>query len=475
VVAIVPVGGVARGELLVAGQPVLRRTLSALAAVERLREIVVVAEAPVRSDVDGPATLFLVEPGTGRLEAISAALASASPAPRILIHEGDRPLTTARCVEAVLTAADGLPAAVAAVPARSTLKRVVDGLVVGTAPRERLHQVRTPAVFDRSLLEEALARGRREGWGCADELALSARAGIPMTLVPGDPHDVPISVPDSVPFAELVLAAGPSRAEPLAGARRAATASDRVPGGKVAAVVVAAGSGRRMGAARNKIFLPVMERPILAWTLDLFQLEPEVQTVVLVAAPSELEECRAEIVQRYGLTKVAKLVPGGRTRHESERSGIEAVADEIEAGDVEVVLVHDAVRPFTEPAHLRKAVRLARGEGAAVVAVRARGLVLASAQGTFQEEAAGELWAAQTPQAFGSRLLLEAHRRAAADGFEGTDTASVVERAGQPVHVVEGSYDNLKITTAEDLLLAEEIARRRQTGRRLLTAEVVHA
>jgi 2-C-methyl-D-erythritol 4-phosphate cytidylyltransferase len=245
--------------------------------------------------------------------------------------------------------------------------------------------------------------------------------------------------------------------------------------GQVAAVVVAAGSGRRMGAGRNKIFLPVMGRPILARTLELFQAEPEVQVVVLVAAPAELEECRAGILEPFGLTKVTGLVPGGRTRHRSEHNGIEALAPRIESGEVEVVLVHDGVRPFTEPAHLRRAVALARAEGAAVVAVRARGLVRAGAAGEIDEEVEGLLWAAQTPQAFRGRLLLEAHRRAAAEGFEGTDTASVVERAGHVVRVVEGSYDNVKITTADDLPLAEEILARRRRGLAFLTAEVVHA
>jgi 2-C-methyl-D-erythritol 4-phosphate cytidylyltransferase len=230
-----------------------------------------------------------------------------------------------------------------------------------------------------------------------------------------------------------------------------------------------------MGAGRNKIFLPVDGRPILAWTLELFQLEPEVETVVLVAAPAEFDECRAGVLGPYGLTKVRRLVPGGRTRHESERNGIEALAPEIDSGEAEVVVVHDGVRPFTESAHLRKAVVLARAEGGAVVAVRATSLVQAGADGTLECEAAGELWAAQTPQAFHGPVLLEAHRAAVAAGFEGTDTASVVERAGHQVHVVEGSYDNVKITTAEDLVLADEIVKRRRTGQRLLTADVVHA
>jgi 2-C-methyl-D-erythritol 4-phosphate cytidylyltransferase len=230
-----------------------------------------------------------------------------------------------------------------------------------------------------------------------------------------------------------------------------------------------------MGGGRNKVFRQVLGKPILAWTLELFEHEPEVQKVVLVGAPTELEEFRAEILRPYGLTKVRELVPGGPTRHASERAGVEALAPEIESGLVELVLVHDGVRPFAEPAQVRRTMALARAEGAALVAVRVRGLVLAGPLETLEGQPDGELWAAQTPQGFRGRLLLEAHRRAAAEGFEGTDTSSVVELAGDPVQVVEGSYDNLKITTAGDLVLAEEIARRRQTGGRLLSAEVVHA
>lgn len=208
--AIVLMDGALSRNLLVAGRPVLHWTLSALAAVDRLIEIVLVGEAgPVGSEFGAPVSVLVVEPGTGRLDAIRAALATAGPAPRALIHEADRPLTTPGCVEAVLSAAEGLPAAVAAVPARSTLKRVVEGRVVGTVPRERLYQVQTPAVFERALLEEALRRSHQEGWSCPDELALVARAGIPTRLVPGDPLNVPISTPESVPFAELTLTGSP--------------------------------------------------------------------------------------------------------------------------------------------------------------------------------------------------------------------------------------------------------------------------
>jgi 2-C-methyl-D-erythritol 4-phosphate cytidylyltransferase len=206
VVAVVLIGRAMNTDLLVAGKPVLCWTLSALGAVGRLVEIVLVAEAlPVQCESDLPVHPLVVEARTGRLDAIRAALAAARPVPRVLIHEADRPLTTPACIEAVLSAADGLPAAVAAVPARNTLKRVVNGRVEGTVPRERLYQVQTPAVFDRALLEEALRRSRDEGWDCHHELALATRAGMPPRLVPGDPLNVPISMPGSVPFAELAL------------------------------------------------------------------------------------------------------------------------------------------------------------------------------------------------------------------------------------------------------------------------------
>ena len=205
-VAIVPLGRAVEGDLMVAGQTMLDRTLTALARIGRLAEIVLVGEAGVvRSEPAAPVRLLVVEPGTGRLDAIRAALAAAGPAPRVLIHEPDRPLTSPGCIEAVLLAAEGLPAAVAAVPARNTLKRVVDGRVVETVPRERLHQVQTPAVFERAVLDDALRRDRREGWSCPDELTLVTRAGIPIRLVPGDLLNVRVSTSEAVPFAELTL------------------------------------------------------------------------------------------------------------------------------------------------------------------------------------------------------------------------------------------------------------------------------
>jgi 2-C-methyl-D-erythritol 4-phosphate cytidylyltransferase len=208
---VVPISRALDLDLNVAGKPVLHWTLSALTAVAGLVKIVVASETmpserhipPSSSRV--PVRLLGLEPGTGRIDAIRSALATAGPARRVLIHDADRPLTTPAGVEAVLRGGDGLPAAIAAVTARNTLKRVVDGVVVATVPRERLAQALTPAVFERALLEGALRRAQKEAWRCVDEVELATMAGIPTRLVPGDALNVPISRPESVPFAELTL------------------------------------------------------------------------------------------------------------------------------------------------------------------------------------------------------------------------------------------------------------------------------
>jgi 2-C-methyl-D-erythritol 4-phosphate cytidylyltransferase len=207
-VALVPLGTRAALDLRVAGRPVLSWTLDALAGSSRLVEIVVACEAalPESGGRAVPVRSIRVGPATGRLAALRAALAAAPPAPRVAVHEADRPLTSAAQLDAILEAADRHPAAVAALPARNTLKEVADGgRILRTVPRERLHQVQTPAAFDRALLEEALRRDRGEGWGCAGELQLAARAGCPPHLVMGHALNVPVSSPESAAFAELAM------------------------------------------------------------------------------------------------------------------------------------------------------------------------------------------------------------------------------------------------------------------------------
>jgi 2-C-methyl-D-erythritol 4-phosphate cytidylyltransferase len=210
-----------------------------------------------------------------------------------------------------------------------------------------------------------------------------------------------------------------------------------------------------MGASINKVLLPLAGRPVLARTLDRFASHPSVRWIVVVAAAEELEPVR-RIVSVPDGTKVAAVVQGGATRHASEWNGLRALAPDIESGVVRIVLVHDAARPFVTAGEIDRVIAGARAGGAAIttIAVAAGELMALTERGELEETPPG-LRAVQTPQGFDGGLILDAHRLAVADGFTGVDTASVAEHAGQRVRVVEGSRVNFKITTAEDLVLAE--------------------
>lgn len=225
----------------------------------------------------------------------------------------------------------------------------------------------------------------------------------------------------------------------------------------VAAIIVAGGEGARMRAGKNKVFLELAGRSILERSLELFEATTQVADVVLVTRSADRKTCEL-LGARF--RKLRQIVEGGDVRHRSEFAGIRALAGEIDAGRIETVLVHDAVRPF---ATAQLVDRLLAEIGPSVGCIP--GLPLPS---TVVVIAGGRiagyptnLWAVQTPQAFQATWLLEAHNKAARQGFIGTDTASVVEWAGGDVKVIEGQTDNIKITTPADLHLAERIAARR--------------
>jgi 2-C-methyl-D-erythritol 4-phosphate cytidylyltransferase len=215
----------------------------------------------------------------------------------------------------------------------------------------------------------------------------------------------------------------------------------------VTAVIVAAGSGRRMGSAVAKQFLPLAGRPLMAHSLETFLDHPEVDRVVVVLpAGGPAPELPA------GVTGV----PGGPTRQESVRLGLEA------AGDHGWVLIHDAARPLVSSDLIDRVLAAARASGAAVPAVPA---------GDTVKQVDGEvilstldrrrLVQVQTPQCFRTDLWREAHEAARRDGFLGTDDSQLVERAGHRVTWVEGSPRNLKVTTEADLELASALVARR--------------
>lgn len=217
-----------------------------------------------------------------------------------------------------------------------------------------------------------------------------------------------------------------------------------------------------MTAATNKVFLLVDGKPILARTLELFERMPIVETVVLVANEADREACEA-LVRDGGFRKVRRIVTGGPSRHASEYRGLLAISDEIGSGQIDTVLVHDAVRPFVTAERVEAVITEARRSGAAILAIPAGRLLMTAPDGTVGD-GGDNLWVVQTPQAFRASVVLDAHRRAAADGFVGADTSSVVERTGQPVSVVPGRPENIKITTSDDLLRAELIAEQMNEG-----------
>jgi 2-C-methyl-D-erythritol 4-phosphate cytidylyltransferase len=223
---------------------------------------------------------------------------------------------------------------------------------------------------------------------------------------------------------------------------------------KVTVLVPAAGMGRRMGKAVAKQFLPLGGKPLLAHTLLAFQRSPEIDEIIPILSSEDMETCLQNVIEPNHLTKVKTLVVGGRERQDSVYNGIRKLDQ-----DVQVVLVHDGVRPFVTQAMIAQCVDHARrGECVAVGVplkdtvkeVDDRGIV----QATLERS---RLWAVQTPQAFPAGILRQAYEEAYAKRLSGTDDATLVERAGHRVRIIRGSYENIKITTPEDLVLAGEI------------------
>ena len=211
--------------------------------------------------------------------------------------------------------------------------------------------------------------------------------------------------------------------------------------------------GKRMQAGINKQYLQVGGMPIVGRTISLFEESSLVDDIYVITPEQEIPYCQVEIVERYGFTKVRGIVPGGAERQHSVRNGLRA----IDGTDEEtVILIHDGVRPFVTRHILEHAVATARDHDGALVAVPAKDTVKVVHDGVVVDTPPREsIWLAQTPQAFRYGIIRAAHEIADAEGFVGTDDASLVERMGREIRIVLGDYRNIKITTPEDLLLAE--------------------
>lgn len=221
-------------------------------------------------------------------------------------------------------------------------------------------------------------------------------------------------------------------------------------------IIPAAGQGKRMGAGKNKLLLTLEGIPVLIHTLKVFEADSECSGIILVIHPDDEAEFKL-LLKENGIHKVTTLVFGGKERQDSVYNGLKAV------GSLEgVVLVHDAARPFIRIETIHKLVEAAIQEGGAVVAVPVKDTIKKAVNSQVVETVErSSLWAVQTPQAFRVSILLEAHDKAARDQFIGTDESSLVERLPHSVAIIEGDYDNIKLTTPEDLYFAEAIIRKR--------------
>jgi len=224
---------------------------------------------------------------------------------------------------------------------------------------------------------------------------------------------------------------------------------------EVAVVIPAGGVGSRFGARTPKQFLRLGTMPILAATVQHFARHPLVRAVV-VAAPEPWVTRAGRILGRVVTHTPLTVVAGGRTRQDSVWLALQAAPD-----DVEIIVVHDAVRPMITRRLVDTVVRAAAAEGAAICALPLTETVKrVRAERVEATLDRSELWAVQTPQAFRADLLREAHEKARRDGVVGTDDAMLVERLGHPVRVVRGLAENVKITTPEDLRRARFLAGR---------------
>jgi 2-C-methyl-D-erythritol 4-phosphate cytidylyltransferase len=220
-------------------------------------------------------------------------------------------------------------------------------------------------------------------------------------------------------------------------------------------VLLAAGSGTRVGAETNKVLLPLAGRRVLTWSLTWTgTLASVAETIVVIRGQDRAPV--AETLRREAGGRRVDLVEGGPTRHSSEYAALSRLAPAIERDDIDVVVIHDAARPLTGARLFADVIDTAHVLGGALPVLGQPGLI--ALNGAAAEHAMESLVTVQTPQAFRARPLLEAYRAAHRENFDGTDTAVCIQRFGDlPVRGLPGSPANIKITFPEDLFLAERI------------------
>ncbi|MGR3319072.1 MAG: 2-C-methyl-D-erythritol 4-phosphate cytidylyltransferase [Candidatus Anammoxibacter sp.] len=226
---------------------------------------------------------------------------------------------------------------------------------------------------------------------------------------------------------------------------------------KTSLITVAGGYSSRMGGSVRKPFLDIDGKPIFFYTLAIFSKIPFIEQIVFVVNAADLQMVNEKWGDRLKEYKVTHVVPGGKRRQDSVYNGLKQVK-----ADCEVVLIHDCVRPFISQDLILQVINKAYEQGAAIVAVPVKDTIKESDSPNkttviTRTVPRANLWAAQTPQGFKIGIIREAYDMLQNSDFEATDDAQVVEKCGYDVEIVRGSYKNIKITTQEDLKIAESI------------------
>lgn len=219
-----------------------------------------------------------------------------------------------------------------------------------------------------------------------------------------------------------------------------------------AAIVLAAGSGKRMNSTVHKQYLALGGKPVLYYSLKAFA-ESSVSSIILVTGAGEEEYCRREIIEKYGIQKIKQIVTGGKERYHSVYEGLKA------ARGADYVLIHDGARPFVDQGMILRSMEAVKKYQACIVGMPVKDTIKIADRDNFAIDTPDrqQLWQIQTPQTFSYKMIYEAYKQMLmVEDDKITDDAMVLERiTGQRVKVIEGSYQNIKITTPEDLIAAE--------------------
>lgn len=222
----------------------------------------------------------------------------------------------------------------------------------------------------------------------------------------------------------------------------------------VTAILLAGGKGTRMGAAKSKQFIELKDKPILYYTIKLFMDYDLIDNIILVLSKDDIEYCKNEVLKKYNL-KVNKIVEGGNERQESVYNGLTAV------NNSDIVLIHDAARPFTSERIINDSIKYAKKYKATAPGVMPKDTIKIKNEKNFSVETPDrkKLVSIQTPQAFDYNMIYECHSKVKEMGISVTDDTMVAELFGNEVYIFQGEYTNIKITTPEDMILAEYLVK----------------